>query len=59
MVKLVILSVAQLVMTLIFSQLEKDYLRVHEPTAENQSLLLMKIAYPNKCIPAGFAPLIM
>ena len=58
MVELVILSVAQLVMTVIFSQLEIDHV-IHEPTSENQSLLLMKFAYPNKCIPAGFAPLIM
>ena len=58
MVKLVILSVAQLVMTVIFFQLEVDHV-IHEPTIENQYLLHMKFAYPNKCIPAGFAPLIM
>jgi hypothetical protein len=58
MVKLVILSVAQLVTTVMFSQLEIDHV-IHEPTTQNQSLLFMKFAYPNKCIPAGFAPLIM
>ena len=58
MVKLVILSIAQLVMTVIARQFEIDHV-THEPTIENQSLLHMKFAYPNKCIPAGFAPLIM
>ena len=58
MVELVILSVAQLVVTVILSQFEIDHV-IHELTTENQYLLHMKFAYPNKCIPAGFAPLIM